>query len=470
LTPEARDLLRRLWAFLENQAQSELVTSERTLEYLAAELRALDLSFFSPGSVAYRHLQAREPALLTRVSQFMESCRLRRQQLLTALTSRQWKEPSPMAEGCSKAISILLGDLEAEKVGLEGESQRGNTSELQRELVELRHRELLAHDFTRIEQYVRDLVWAERAARISCNTRHVTMKYNEMFNRLVTDRYLELFAGTLTALGRPLRVAVKTSGKKGETFKQIVLRAAESASPAKVLSEGEKRAVAVADFLTEVTLDTTSAGIILDDPVTSLDLEWRATIAQILSKEALKRQVIAFTHDLPFVYYLKEGAEAATAAVETHWIKRGTTDDKPGYVFLNNSPALEREYRRPTRARELYSKAKKAAPSEQEALLRDGFGALRTSYEAFIVFELFNEVVMRFDERISFGRLKDIVWDRSIAQEVIEKCEALSRHIEGHLHSDAFTATRPAPELLLVEVEAFEALVKRLRDLRKQET
>ena len=39
------------------------------------------------------------------------------------------------------------------------------------------------------------------------------------------------------------------------------------------LSEGEKGAVALADFLTEVALDTTSNGIILDETLTSLDLD-----------------------------------------------------------------------------------------------------------------------------------------------------------------------------------------------------
>ena len=99
--------------------------------------------------------------------------------------------------------------------------------------------------------------------------------------------------------------------------------------------------------------------------------------------------------------------------------------------------------------------------------MKDGFGALRTSYEAFIIFDLLSEVVMRFDERISFGRLKDIVWDKSIADEVIAKCELLSRHIEGHLHSDAFTAQKPTPDMLWNEIEAFEVLRKRLKELKK---
>lgn len=75
---------------------------------------------------------------------------------------------------------------------------------------------------------------------------------------------------------------------------------------------------------------------------------------------------------------------------------------------------------------------------------------------------------MRFDERISPGRLTDIVWDESTAKEVKAKHEALSRFIEGHLHSDALGAQKPTPSLLNSEIDAFEALSKRLKELKKK--
>ncbi len=73
---------------------------------------------------------------------------------------------------------------------------------------------------------------------------------------------------------------------------------------------------------------------------------------------------------------------------------------------------------------------------------------------------------MRFDERISVGRLKNIVWDTSIVNEIIDKYELLSRYIEGHLHSDAFVAAKPTCEMLIKEVEGFETLKTRLSDLK----
>jgi hypothetical protein len=264
-------------------------------------------------------------------------------------------------------------------------------------------------------------------------------------------------------------VKVQTTGRKGKTYKQIVLQlnetaVSEIATPEKILSEGEKRAVALADFLTEVALDTTSSSIILDDPVTSLDLEWREMIASILAKEATARQVIVFTHDLAFLYFMKKHAEINGVQIVSHWIQR--INDLPGYVSLNSSPALEREYRKPTRPWEYYKKANDSSGNERADYLRLGFGSLRTCYEAFVVYDLFEEVVMRFDERISFGRLKNVKWDDSIVSQANAKYELLSKYIEGHLHTNGYVAPSD-PQTLQREIQDFETLRDKLRKLKK---
>ncbi|MBM4329479.1 MAG: hypothetical protein FJ118_20230 [Deltaproteobacteria bacterium] len=472
LSPEARDLLLRLWAFLEGEAQARLEEAQTALEERRASLEAIPLDFFDDQSVSYRHLQEHDPALLGIVKAFVAACRARRGSVLEAIAAGGVVEaPSLPADGIPD-IEMIIGSLKVQRSELQKRDPAEEIARLEQQMRTLQHRVLLSERLSEIEAYVQRRIWAQRADKVGGSTAHITRKHNQLFGQLVTDRYIELFKQTLQDLGRSLRVQVKTKGKKGEVYKQIVVETDPSAptdmaTPDKVLSEGEKRAVALADFLTEVALDTTSNAVVLDDPVTSLDLEWKGLIATILGEEAKRRQVIVFTHDLPFLYFLKQQCEQEGVEIATHWIKRGDHDDRPGYVYLDNSPALEREYRKPTRAHEIYVKAKESPAAEQEALLRDGFGALRTCYEAFIIFELFNEVVLRFDERVSFGRLKGVVWDKTIADEVTVKCELLSRYIEGHLHSNALGAQKPTPKTLLDEIEAFEALRKRLKDLRK---
>ncbi|MBI5651206.1 MAG: AAA family ATPase [Chloroflexi bacterium] len=473
LSEEARSLLIRLWNFLASDAQSKLVEADAALVGIRQAVESIPLEFFNDQSVSYRHLQEHNVEILRKVGALITRFQERRKNISNAIANHTSLAIfPPLAEDSISEIELVISKLKNERTELGRKDPSSEILQLEAQLRNLQHRVILREHYTEIENYVHRRIWAQRAGRVGGNTRHITKKHNDLFRELVTDRYIELFEKILQELGRPLKVKVVTKGRKGETYKQIVLETDPSVPldkgiPDKVLSEGEKRAVALADFLTEIALDTMSSAIVLDDPVTSLDLEWRNLVATILANEAKRRQVIVFTHDLPFLYFLKKYAEQNGVDIEAHWIKRGDNDGKPGYVFLNNSPALERDYKKTTYAREKYSKAKDAPATEQQSLLRDGFGALRTSYEAFIVFELFNEVVMRFDERISFGRLSGIVWDQSIVDAVVAKCESLSRYIEGHLHSDAFAAEKPTPAMLLKEVEAFEELQRKMKKAKK---
>lgn len=168
--------------------------------------------------------------------------------------------------------------------------------------------------------------------------------------------------------------------------------------------------------------------------------------------------LIVFTHDLVFLHGLKESAAKSNVRVMSHWIR--PEEGQPGYVYLDNSPICEVDCKSAQIAREYYAKAKKAAPQEQERLLHQGFGALRTTYEAFVIYSLFGGVVRRFEERVAFDQPKSVELDRSIASRVAEKLGALSRFIDAHLHSDACAACKPTPEGLLAEINEFEKIRK----------
>jgi len=140
---------------------------------------------------------------------------------------------------------------------------------------------------------------------------------------------------------------------------------------------------------------------------------------------------------------------------------------RPGFVYLDNSPVCEKDYKSAKIANDYYVKAKDAKPAEQQALLQQGFAALRTSYEALIIFDMFNDVVARFEERLSFGRLKDVRVDLTLVEEIIRRMETLSRYIEGHSHSDAFASAKPSPGTLLEEIRAFESIRVAQKELKK---
>src|SRR6185369_6852838 len=126
-------------------------------------------------------------------------------------------------------------------------------------------------------------------------------------------------AAECEALGCLTPVKVETRGRKGETLRSLVIGGYK---PDQVLSEGEQRALALADFLAEATLTPGTAGIILDDPVTSMDNQRKERIAVRLAKEAKTRQVIVFTHDIVFLQMLEEQVVKQGASFTGHWVQK----------------------------------------------------------------------------------------------------------------------------------------------------
>jgi len=471
LSRDAAELIRRFWKFLEGDAQTQLAETQQALLGHRVALGRLDLAFFDEQAVSYRHLKEHDPTVLEEVEVFLDACRRRRSAALAWIDFRRYTPLQPLPLGPQASIAHVIQTLQLQKQNLEKRDVAQEIERLQARLTLLLHRQRLGEQLGEIEKYVADCVWASRASapKVKRSTAHITLKYDGLFDKLVTKQYLKLFQQLLEELNCPRRVKVQTRPEKGTVRKQIALDAHETvdagqAQPEKVLSEGEQRAVALADFLTEVALDEGSSSVILDDPVSSLDFEWKETIARHLVREARRRQVVVFTHDLHFLHCLKTQADQQGVPVVGHWIEK--RDGRPGRVFLDNSPMCEHDYRNTTRARKCHEQATQSTitPEQRQLLLDNGFGALRSCYEAFVIYDLFGSVVLRFGERVSIDRLKDVAIDLSIRDQVIEKVGLLSRYIGAHLHSDPYAAQKPTPEVLLREIEEFEALRKRQRE------
>ncbi|WP_308775154.1 AAA family ATPase [uncultured Bilophila sp.] len=123
--------------------------------------------------------------------------------------------------------------------------------------------------------------------------RAVILQHQEFINHL---RYFnpELAAKVLLT---------KTKTSQGNTFQQCRL-AGLTDTINSVLSEGEQKIIALSNFLAECTIDGRQNSIIFDDPVNSLDMDYRELIAHKIAELSGNRQVIVLTHDLSFLRLL----------------------------------------------------------------------------------------------------------------------------------------------------------------------
>lgn len=148
--------------------------------------------------------------------------------------------------------------------------------------------------------------------------------------------HLEYFSPELAS-----KVALtKTRTSQGNTFQKCSLHGL-SDSINSVLSEGEQKIIALSNFLAECTIDNRKNTIILDDPVTSLDMDYRDMISNKIVELSADRQVIVLTHDLSFLrllidtYKTKRSADCHVIGIDKYNGVSGIVTDEIPYLAKN---------------------------------------------------------------------------------------------------------------------------------------
>ncbi len=236
--------------------------------------------------------------------------------------------------------------------------------------------------------------------------------------------------------------------------------------PEIILSEGEQKAVALADFLTEVAMNRSNAGIVLDDPVTSQDHQRKELIARRLVREAKSHQVIVFTHDLPFLNQLIVTAEKDDVSYQAHWIDRDE-DGNPGQITLNDAPATSKAHDTTERAKQCLAEAQALSGRARHDAISKGMAALRRTIEETMVNRLMKGVVPRWSDRVIVTGLRKIAWDSGLVEKMCETYEELSTYIEGHSHTDEAMGAPPEIKDLADMIPRVDALIKAAKQDKK---
>ena len=377
------------------------------------------------------------------------------------------KPQKPFVSRCPRhaawsGLRALIGQIDEDIGRLKDQNAEDAVRALETEQVTLEHRRTLNKQMAEIERFVENLRWlvAADTAKRTLTTRPLTEKETELFRRVIADEYRLHLADECETLKSRLPIEFQTQGQRGETLRSLLVRGGHK--PRDILSEGEQRAVALADFLTEVSLNPVNAGIVLDDPVTSQDHERKHLIARRLVAEASQRQVVIFTHDLVFLTMLADEASSQDVEILTHWIERDA-DDRPGQISLDDSPTTTPQYRNTQKAKRTLDDARAAVGSERERLIGQGMAELRRTVEEMVPRHVLKQVVNRWSDRVMVTSLKKINWDDTLVADIITTFEGLSGFIEGHSRTEERAEAPPVLRQLEEMIDKVDNLIKRAK-------
>lgn len=451
-----------LLLYVEGDAQKAAQAATADVQNEIAFLEKIDLDIFSEGSRVREHIHRIDPSVEATLADFMAFVVNNRERTLEALRTRGAFPEELDATRTNAALTELLTRIDDDVTRLERDDSTAAIAALELERQSLRHREVLSQLFPSIKTYVADTKWCMKAdiAKTNLSPRHVTDKEKELFGEIVGESYRSLFSTECHRLGCSMPIELQTAGQRGKTVRSLAMKGGYQ--PDKILSEGEQKAVALADFLTEVTLNPANAGIALDDPITSQDHERKNLIAKRLVEEARNRQVIVFTHDLPFLNQVITHAETEGIEFQAHWIDR-SSDGTPGQIALNDVPATSKAYDNSDRAKTFLAEAQGGTGSVRHDAIVKGMGAIRRTIEETVVKRLFKGVVPRWSDRVIVTGLRKVSWDNALVDEMVDMYEDLSSYIEGHSHTDEAMGAPPEIGDLEQRISRIDALIKRAR-------
>lgn len=398
----------------------------------------------------------------------------RRKAILAALADdKDLAADCPDVVPAVNKVETIVAEAEARIKALRSNATGEVRKQMNIEVQELRARKLLGtHQRTVLDDIDRLKKYAAYGLCIEdTKTQTVTQKSSAVTKIVVSQRLKQSFSDELSNLSfNHIEVELKeVGGSDGVFYHKLAFKRAPGVDLPKVVSEGEQRCLSIAAFFAELSTADDQSGIVFDDPVSSLDFEWRHAVARRLVQEAKTRQVIVFTHDVVFLLLLKQYAEdleveQADQHVRYHSKGAGVCEQELPWVAM------------PIKKKIGYLKR---SWQDADKLSRDGhdnayekeakhlYGLLREAWERGLEEVLLGGLVERYRPSIQTKQLAQIAditdADCKAVEVAMTKC---SKWLTGHDQAAAARAPVPGPAELKADLDALESWVSTINKRR----
>lgn len=430
LLDPARDLLSRYSAYLEDKISADLRSADAVLAELkrqAAAVQSNELVAFlnenrdtndQPSYFAWVDTIEGAWSALAAAATSGASASLALLELLS--------QPKTDVDEALLTVGSSLTNLE--------EQQQNRTQALadkQAEYLEYKNAVELGKSWALIEAQVKNAKEADRLKTLKRPlpqlARTVTALAKTASDQLINQSFDALFLEECDALRAPA-LKLQFVGREGKAQRRKVMSGRHK--PSKVLSEGEQKVLALADFLAEARLAGITAPVIFDDPVSSLDHRRINEVAQRIARLAEENQVIVFTHDILFATTLLGLFEKSKRCAYFQI----TDEDGKGKVTRATGPRWDTLSGIKGKINSTIQAAQQQDGEARDALVRVGYGWLRSWCEVFTETELLQGVTQRYQPNVGMTRLPNINTTKlgEIIPKVTDVFEEACRYIDAH--------------------------------------
>jgi AAA domain len=452
LSPEAVALLRKYRDYCNNELRVELDGATHELDAIRQEFeRQVDFADMEKWVADAKSIGASfNESQLSTIAGFIERGRA----ILGAIDgskSLEWQDRATetgavrkvLEDAQTQAASLVL-DL-TERRDKREQALHGR----QAKLLDIESRSRLAALLPQIGTAVEQAKWVDKAKiqqrKFQGLLRSVTDTSKVASEQLLNRDFERYFMEESKRLKAPA-VTLQFPGRQGQVTRKKAVASGEY-RPSDVLSEGEQKVIALADFLAETSLKP-PAPVIFDDPINSLDYKRMADVVTRLVFLSETRQVIVFTHNIWFTTELLGRFEDHPQDCSYFDVARDGT--RIGIVSKGTHPRSDTLSSLRGRINSLIQPAEKATGEVQAALIEKGYELLRSYCEVFVEQELLQGVTQRYQPNVAMTRLQNINFARLEAAVAATNAifEDSCRYIASHSQPMETLNVRPTLDTL----------------------
>lgn len=407
LGEETRGLLQRYKSYLVDDSQAALRTAAQALDALVEPIADLTIP---DEAVASGNGAESDDGLAAAIGR-IRALALRQQVRLSELLPwdagaelDQLREDRRMLDEQRAASARAVRDLSTE--ASERERQLG---EARATLLELEDRRTLRSLLGGVEEHVDALKWVDFADTVLRTfqglLRSITDAMKDATRGILNTNFESAFQRECQLLNCP-PVRLEFPGRQAAALRHKSVGA--NYRLGEILSEGEQKVIALADFLAEVSMRPSSAPVILDDPITSLDARRADDVADRIVNLSAEQQVIVFTHHLYFATKLLAAFEHSSSRDHCSFYEILAEDGNVGLVSRGTHPRMDTVRAITGRVNKVLQDSRTASGTERSDLIATAYGHMRGWIEAFIEDELLQGSVKRHRANISIDALSRV--------------------------------------------------------------
>lgn len=460
------NIIDKYWKYLKSDAEYQLNYKNKEIETTLKELSDLNCNIIIQKSKIDEWIKENCLKLHKVITEGEAIFNETRKKMIQSLSEHKWNENIDSFHIDLNNINMAIELVETMISKLNAEDVENELKQLQ--ITEDEYTDKLKAEklLPSIEKFIQNKKWVKLAKKNKVTTRPITIFHNTLFSKYVTDEYIKIFNEECKKLNAEFSAEIKQRGSKGKTLSRLTIK---EKKPLDILSEGEQRSIALANFLAETSLHKNNICIIFDDPVSSLDFKRRETIADRLIEEAHHKQVVIFTHDLTFLLTLQNKCEVENLDCLTSTIRKiqnstGIIENTLPWIGM---PVGKRVSHLKNNLQSLSAIHRKISPDAIHNLKLYEDGAklwckeLRETWERCIEEILFNNSVQRFSPSIQTQRLERAPFTKELYSEVHEGMKNCSNWV--HDRAAGLGEETPSPDTLKEYLNDFESFIKKNR-------